>query len=175
MSLFRTLQNSPGTISIFHNKKLPSLVLLYSILDKAGERINNDTTKFQVDVMTNKMPTFDQFQFLINNCAKDEAAKGFIRNAYPLVNPKKSTKEKNSTTIEPPKALRRENWKTFTEGEYAIVYDAFNQLVEDIDANPEHDPSEIFKAPLVVDWDQCIVAGDEHSLEEILDKYRTKK
>lgn len=172
MSLFKTLQNSPATISIFHNKKIPSLTLLYSILDKSAAKINADRQKLNVDVMVNKMPTYDQFSFIVNSCLKDDKSKGFLKNAFPLVSPKQSSGEKLRITQIPPIQLQGKNWKTFSEGEYAIVYEAFQSLVDDLDAHPEHDPSEIFRAPLLVDWDQCLVAGDESSLEEILAKYK---
>jgi hypothetical protein len=173
MSLFKTLQNSPATITLFHNKKVPQLVLLYSILEKLSRKLNADRTKFQIDLMENKMPTFDQFKFLINSCISDDASTETVKRCYPLVTPRKtsSEKEKKSVTIAPPLALQNRNFKTFREGEYAMIYDAFNQLVEDAHAHPEHDPSEIFRAPLVVDWDQCLVAGDEATLEQILAKY----
>ncbi|CAH2355009.1 hypothetical protein CLIB1423_20S01992 [[Candida] railenensis] len=173
MSLFKTLQNAPATISIFHNKKIPNSTLLYSILDKASAKINADKEKFQVDVMINKMPTYDQFSFIINSCLKDDKSKSFLKNAFPLVSPKQSSGgEKSRITQIPPIQLQGKNWKTFSEGEYAIVYEAFQSLVDDLEAHPEHDPSEIFKAPLLVDWDQSLIAGDESSLEEILAKYK---
>ena len=58
--------------------------------------------------------------------------------------------------------------KMFSEKEYAMIYDAYNKAVEEKDI-PEED---IFRRPLVVDWDQSLIAGDETTLAAILDKYK---
>ncbi|CAK7890668.1 hypothetical protein CAAN1_01S00364 [[Candida] anglica] len=176
MSLFKTLQNSPATISIFHNKKLPASGTLYRILEKADNKLNASTQQFQVDLMTDKMPTFDQFQFLVNSCTADEQGRSVLLDAYPFMSEKKSSKDRSKVTVQPPVGVQGTNWKTFTEGEYAIVHDAFEHLLaESKSDNPDHDPSEVFRAPLVVDWDQCLVAGDVTSLEHLLAKYQGSK
>lgn len=172
MSFFRTLQNSPATISIFHNSKLPLSGELYHVLDKAYYKLNDDKTKFQVDLMSNKMPTYDQFVLIVNSCLKDQSSKKALKNCYPFMYGKKSGEETNRTTVKPPIRTVDGNSggvNVFSEGEYGMIYDTFNKLKESKD--PEVDASDIFQAPLVVDWDQCLIAGDEDGLSAILKKY----
>lgn len=173
MSLFKSLQNSPATISIFHNNKVSLSNELYRVLDKAYYKLNEDTNNFQVDLMANKMPTYDQFLLITNSCLKDKASKQLLQNCYPFMYGKKSGEINNRITVESP--IRPDNsgsngLNVFSEGEYAMIYEAFNKLVEE--KEPDVNPSDIFQAPLIVDWDQCLIAADKEGLSSILSKYK---
>ena len=62
--------------------------------------------------------------------------------------------------------------KVFSQSEYQKIYDTFNKLVEnENDQSVETNPAQIFKAPLVVDWDQDLLAGDQETLKALLAKY----
>jgi hypothetical protein len=172
MSLFRSLQNSPATISIFHNNKVSLSNELYLVLDKAYYKLNDDKNYFQVDLMANKMPTYDQFLLITNSCLKDRASKLALRNCYPFMYGKKSGEINNKITVESP--IRPNNGdpnglNVFSEGEYAMIYESFNKLIET--KEPDVNPSDIFQAPLIVDWDQCLIAADKEGLSSILSKY----
>lgn len=173
MSLFKTLQNSPATISIFHNNKISLSNELYHVLDKAYYKLNEDKNHFQVDLMSNKMPTYDQFLLVTNSCLKDKASKMVLRNCYPFMYGKKSDETKNKITIESP--IRPDNVGSnginiFSEGEYAMICESFNRFIET--KEPDVNPSDIFQAPLIVDWDQCLIAADNEGLSNILKKYK---
>lgn len=88
------------------------------------------------------------------------------------MNGKQPSETKNRITVESP--IRTDNFDSnginiFSEGEYAMIYDSFNNLVES--KEPDVNPSEIFQAPLIIDWDQCLIAADREGLTNILQKY----
>lgn len=172
MSFFRTLQHSPATISIFHNNKVPLSNELYQSLHKSYFKLNDDKSQFEVDLMANKMPTYDQFLLITSSCLKDKASKRTLKRCYPFMNGKQPSETKNRITVESP--IRTDNFDSnginiFSEGEYAMIYDSFNNLVES--KEPDVNPSEIFQAPLIIDWDQCLIAADREGLTNILQKY----
>lgn len=175
MSLFRTLQNSPATISIFHNTKIPLSSALYQVLEKADNKINSGKrVHFQVDVMANKMPTFSQYQSLASSFIPDLPSRHILNSCYPFLYDQKIAGDKASVTM---KGV--EPTKIFNEGEYQLIYEVFNNSIESKD-HPHatiqgleiEEPEQIFSAPLIVDWDQNLIAGDEESLAEILKKYQ---
>lgn len=180
MSLFRSLQYSPATISIFHNAKIPASAGLYKILDKSYFKLNDDKNQFQVDLMSNQMPTYDQFNTIYNNCTHDQSSKIILKNCFPFMTDKRTRDKTNSVTVTSPVGLLAESQgangngtgslKSFTEGEYNLIYEAFNSLIND--PNPDVNPADLFMAPLVIDWDQNLIANDEQTLSQILDKYK---
>lgn len=174
MSLFRTLQHSPATISIFHNSKVPKSAALYSLLDKSYFQLNNDKNLFQVDVVADQMPTYDQYILIYQQYAKDSASNHILKGCFPFMFDQKSANAKGCVTITSPVGLLSQTQnnaadriKFFTEGEYAMIHEAFNSLTEE-----GADASQLFLAPLVVDWDQQLIANDETTLSAILHKYR---
>lgn len=168
MSLFRTLQISPATITIFHNAKVPASAALYKLLDRSYFELNNDKNQFHVDLMANQMPTHDQFTTIFNQCLHTQSDKQLLTACFPFLNPRTQSKKSTKVTVKSPLGAHG-NIKLFSEGEYAMVYEAFNSLAGQ--ENPEVSPSELFLAPLVVDWDQNLIANDELSLSQILQKY----
>ncbi|KAK7678805.1 hypothetical protein QCA50_018241 [Cerrena zonata] len=87
-----------------------------------------------------------------------------------------STNKNSSITVTSPIGLLANakggsgNLKVFLEGEYSMIYEAFNSLVND--PTPDVNPANLFLAPLVVDWDQNLIANNEESLSVILNKYK---
>lgn len=160
MSLFRTLQSSPATITIFHNSKTPMSSMLYKTLELTVSKLNSSPKKddqFIIDVMKDKMPTFDQFKSIVQmNGIKPE----IIKKIYPLLSDRTDMNKRVTVKGKP---------SLFNEGEYALIYDAFNELISHPDK--EVDPSHIFHAPLVIDWDQNLAAVDPSGVKEILNKY----
>ena len=59
----------------------------------------------------------------------------------------------------------------FSPAEYQMIYDTFNKLQESSDQSINTIASNVFQAPLVVDWDNDVIAGDEETLKAILSKY----
>lgn len=174
MSLFRTLQSSPGTISVFFSKSIPSSSKLKVALEKAAATVNLKRPRFHVDLMESKMPTFDQYNYIVNNCLKDENSKQVLRAAYPVIYGRQSVDEThNRTTIETPIGLQNSGLlggiKLFSEGEYKMVYDEFNKLEEKHD---DETANSIFSPPLVIDWDQSFIGNSQKDLDAMLDKYK---
>lgn len=164
MSLFRTLQHSPATVSIFHNSKIPLSSKLYQVLTQADLLSKKDN--FIIDLMQDRMPTYDQYQLLVSNCVRDAESRGVLKQCFPiLVDRTASGNDKRVTT----RGVLGS--RLFSEGEYQIMNEVFNKAQEGADSVAPTDPSEIFKAPLVVDWDQNKIAGDEEGLKRILEKY----
>lgn len=167
MSLFRTLQSSPATISIFHNPNIPALARLYKLLQNANYQINDSDSHFTVDVAKNQMPTYDQFRLLSRQFTHNAQQKQTLRECYPFLSDKRSATGSSCVTITKP---INSNLNIFSEAEYLIVHEAFIHAVEAND--PDLNPEDIFTAPLVVDWDQNLLATSEDDLEAILSKYR---
>ncbi|CUM66547.1 uncharacterized protein PRCAT00004216001 [Priceomyces carsonii] len=167
MSLFRSLQNSPATISIFHNGKLPASAKIYKLLDNAYFKLNDKKNKFQIDLMQDKMPTYDQYVLLSQKFLKDKASKDTLKQCYPLFSDRKTSGPDDVIIkgVQPSSGL-----KVFNEGEYSMIYDAFNTLITKDDADIKAE--DIFRPPLVVDWDQNLLANDEKGLNHILEKYQ---
>lgn len=169
MSLFRTLQNSPATISIFHNKKIASSSHLYKVLNRAYENLNKEKFYFQLDVMENRMPTFDQYQYIIANTPQSSMNNDVLRACFPLLKDDSSTEETKVETANAISNVKRKQTPSFTEGEYNLFYDTFNKILES--NNSDVDSAAIFKPPLVVDWDQVLIANNEEGVSTILSKY----
>lgn len=170
--MFRTLQSSPSTITIFHSNKIALLNKLYGILDKAATRINTEEAKIHIDVMANTIPTFDQYDTIAHTCLKDNYSKNALATCFPFLGGKKEYKiGQDRTTINSPMILGHSSngLKLFNEAEYAKIVDVFLQLQDARDS--EVDPSEVFLPPLVVDWDQSLIANDEFGVNTILKQY----
>lgn len=60
-------------------------------------------------------------------------------------------------------------FKVFSPNEYERISEAFQESVNS--SEPDIDPSQLFRAPLIVDWDQNLIACDEEGLATILAKY----
>lgn len=161
MSLFRTLQNSPGVISIFTDAR-PVSAKVYQTLNKAYEKLNSEKDKFQLEVAENRMPTYDQYKLLVTN----DKNKLVLDKCYPLLHDRE---------LDIPQTLKQTgiHYSTikglgpnmFNEGEYSMIYEAFEALEK------EKIRQSIFKAPLVVDWDHNVVANDVEGLKTLLKQY----
>ena len=85
MSLFRSLQNSPSTVSIFHNQAIPLSNKLYDILQKAYEtQPEKAKHEFQIDVMKDKMPTYDQYKLITSKYVKNATDKSILHDCFPF-------------------------------------------------------------------------------------------
>lgn len=169
MSLFRTLQSSPATITIFHNAHVPASARIYASLEKAYFRLNEDKNQFLIDLAAKQMPTYDQFKMIYSNCVHSEDCKLVLKQVYPLLSDKLLIENKKSVTIKSLGVNTDRGFKVFSPNEYERINEAFNELVSS--SEPEIDPSKLFKAPLIVDWDQNLIACDEDGLANILAKY----
>ncbi|KAK6461499.1 hypothetical protein DFJ63DRAFT_319763 [Scheffersomyces coipomensis] len=175
MSMFRTLQNSPATITLFHNTKIPLSTALYQILDKAYIKLpSKSPNQFIIDLAKDRIPTYDQYKHIVSNCLVDSKSKKFITNCYPFLNDRTTTGVSASeiVTFKGVAAKNSVSHKLFNEGEYALIEETFNKLHEiKEDDLAAVQPADIFKAPLIIDWDQNLIAADEESLQKILSKY----
>lgn len=168
MSLFRTLQNAPPTISIFHNARVPALAKMFAQLEKAYYRSNDGKELFQLDVAVKQMPTYDQFK-LIYECIHSDAYKQTLKKVYPLLNDRVLVQDRKRVLFKSSGMHTDRGFKVFSHKEYESIREAFSELVNS--SNPETDPSQLFRAPLIVDWDQNLIACDEDGLAAILMKY----
>lgn len=169
MSLFRLLQNSPATISIFHNARAPASAQVYASLEKAYFKLNEDKNKFQLDLMAKAMPTYSQFRDIYLHCIHKELCKEALQTAFPLLSDRRTKSKDASVTYKALGVDTNRGLKVFSENEYEKIHEAFNVAVNEDE--PEIDPSQLFRAPLVVDWDQNLIAADEEGLRAILAKY----
>lgn len=169
MSLFRSLQNSPAIISIFHSSKLPESVALYRSLEKAYYSLNEDKNQFQIDLVTKQMPTYDQFRDINSRCVNSEAAKLVLQRCYPLLQDKLTQSKDTLVTMKSAGIRNDRGVRVFSASEYEKIHEVFDELVNE--KEPEFDPAHLFRAPLVVDWDQNLIACDEEGLQAILAKY----
>lgn len=170
MSLFRSLQSSPAIITIFHNAKVPALARIYASLEKSYYQLNEDKNKFEIDLMAKQMPTYDQFRQIYSNCVHGDRCQGVLKSVFPLLNDKFSHNDDSTVTFKSLGIRHNGGFKIFSENEYNHIHEAFEEFVSK--ENPEIDPNELFKAPLLIDWDQNLIANDEEGLEMILQKYK---
>lgn len=174
MSLFKTLQSSASTVTIFHSSKVPLLKKIYGVLTQANFKLNDDKQRFIIDLMEDTIPTYDQYSTIAHNCLKDTYSKHALKNCFPFVSGTSDSQAgKDRTTITAPAQLGRlldNGMKLFNEGEYYMIYEAFNSVATS--NSSEFDTSQIFLPPLVVDWDQNLIANDEAGVNGILKKYR---
>lgn len=178
MSLFRTLQHSPSTITIFHNANVPALAALYRQLEQAYQTYGDSKDLFTVDLMANQMPTYDQFVTIAQTCLKDDASKMVLRNCFPFMYDQRvlhqheprsvTTKLPVGTDVEESKE-KQVGIRMFSEQEYAVIHEAFTKAID----NKDVAEADIFCAPLVVDWDQLVIAGDDDGLRAVLKRYES--
>ncbi|RCK65353.1 hypothetical protein Cantr_01014 [Candida viswanathii] len=172
MSLFRSLQNSPSTISIFHNQTIPLSNKLYDILQKAYEtQPEKPKHEFQIDVMKDKMPTYDEYKLITSKYLKSAAAKTVLHDRFPFLHDKEVELYNSKGN---PVTIKGAEWnnKIFSPSEYAMIYETFNKLEESTSPSLSTKATEVFSAPLVIDWDNELIAGDEETLDAILAKYK---
>lgn len=171
--MFRTLQNSGGVITIFHHPKVSKLVDLLKTLTQADRKFNNDKQQFLLDKMEKTMPTYDQYATITHNCLKDTYSKNVLKNCFPFVSGTNETAlGKDRVTVQSPinlGTLTSHGLKMFSESEYLMVYEAFAHAIE----SQEFLSTQVFLPPLVVDWDQNLIANDEHGVAAILQKYKS--
>ncbi|OWB80372.1 hypothetical protein B5S32_g4641 [[Candida] boidinii] len=205
MSMFRSLQNSPGSITIFHNSKNPlseSLLIklqnnVYNSI-KYKENLNKNLNFLQkflnsfksnnelnkpIQIKTNNKkilndgssskvstsdylkgrqfrytldistipPTPEQFQFISSILQTHPICKKSFIHAFPNF-----TKDMNhvSDTDGIPKTVQ-EIQKIFN-----------NKSLQELDLE------NYFKTPLVVDWENELIATNEKDVEKILDNYK---
>ncbi|CCE84102.1 Piso0_004705 [Millerozyma farinosa CBS 7064] len=173
MSLFRTLQHSPAVITMFHNQKVPASASLHDILSKAYYKLNDKDQLFQLDVCSNQMPTYDQYVLITSQCLKDKQSQSIIDACFPFMYERQLSEAKKRVTIRSPSGITPSpsgGHKVFSEGEYSLISETFASLLEE--NHPNVDPANIFKAPLVIDWDQCLIANDESTLSTLLKAYK---
>lgn len=170
MSFFRLLQNSPSTISIFHNARVPASARIYASLEKAYFTLNEDKNQFQIDTMAKQMPTYDQFRTIYSQCVHSDESKNVLKTVYPFLDDKVTRSKDSCVTFKALGMNTNRGFRVFSENEYNNIHEAFTELVAEKD--PEIDPAQIFRAPLLVDWDQNMIACDEEGLQQMLAKYR---
>ena len=100
MSLFRTLQHSPATLTIFHDATIPLSNILYKALSRAHFNLkDNSKHEFQIDLMQNKMPTLDQYQSLVRNCLPDSRSKSILHGCYPFLHDRRTLGSSHSEIV----------------------------------------------------------------------------
>ena len=173
MSFFRSLQNTPATISIFHNAHVPTLARVYASLERAYYKLNDDKNLFQIDLMAKAMPTYDQFKMIHSQCVHSEESKNALKTVFPLLNDKLTKSDDACVTFKALGVNNERGFRVFSQNEYEKIHEAYTELVNQ--KEPEIDPSLVFRAPLLVDWDQNLIASDEEGLDHILQKYRLEQ
>ena len=119
------------------------------------------------------MPTYDQFKAIYSQCVHSEESKNALKSAFPLLSDKLTQSKDARVTF---KALGMDNergFRVFSQNEYERIHETYTELVNL--KEPEFEPSLVFKAPLLVDWDQNLIACDEEGLDMILAKYRPEE
>ncbi|CAN3502492.1 putative redox protein Fmp46p, mitochondrial [Diutina catenulata] len=143
--MFRTVQNGASALTLFHNSRSKVSEQLYHALK--GATSSKLADRISLDVAANQMPTYNQFQTIVSNVPADDSyQQGVLRAAFPWL--------KRSSVL---------------EDEYEVFHEAFSKA----QANPElpDQGSEVFQAPLVVDWDKAQIANDPEGLKKILEAY----
>lgn len=87
-----------------------------------------------------------------------------------MLNDKFTQSEHSSVTVKSLGIRNDRGFKIFSQNEYTHIHEAFEKLINE--EHPEIDPNELFQAPLLIDWDQNIIANDMDGLKLILKKYK---
>lgn len=164
------MQSTPATISIFHWAKVPTSARVYASLEKAYFKLNDDKNLFQIDLMAKQMPTYDQFKTIYSQCVHGDVCKDVLKTVFPLLNDKLSNSSENRVTFKALGMDHERGFRVFSQNEYEKLHKAYTDLVGQNE--PDIDPTLLFKAPLLIDWDQNMIACDEDGLEAMLEKYR---
>lgn len=141
MSMFKSLQNMGGVITLFHN---PASKASESLLKKLQLNVSNGSKsgefKYTIDTTTNP-PTPEQFEFFKESLHMHPFCKKALKTAFPkLTEGKNLVKDLQSIDSESLRGLKTVDGK-------------------------------LFVPPLVVDWDHKLLAVTENGLEKILDQY----
>jgi hypothetical protein len=169
MSMLKTLQSTPGVITLFHSSKQPAMKLLNTLVLESnptsppnqegisaskrslwsyiskGKQESQRLEKYQVEDIKDQLPTYDQLK-LIRSFVVDEKTKG-QQHIFSKVFPQFV---KDGTIIIPEEL-----------GTIELRNETFTQLVQE----------GVFNPPLVVDWDLGKIANDERSLQQLLKSY----
>ncbi|OUM55445.1 hypothetical protein BVG19_g4985 [[Candida] boidinii] len=205
MSMFRSLQHSPGSITIFHNAKNP---LSESLLNKLQHSVYNSTRHKE---NLNKNSTFLQKLF---NAFKSE--KELNKPTQIKTNNKKISNDGSSSKVSTSDYLKGKQFRytldistipptpeqfqfissilqthPICKKSFIHAFPNFSKdmnHVSDTDGIPktvqelkkvfsdkslqELDNENYFKTPLVVDWENELIATNEKDVEKILDNYK---
>lgn len=168
MSFFKTLQHLPATITIFHNARIPTLARVYARLERAHEQLIGKEP-FVIDLMARQMPTYDQFKYIRNKCGVSTDGHKALALCYPLMSDQYQLHNDRRSTMKSVGEPTEHGYSLLSAADYENLHKAFLSQVSE--KEPEIDPSLLFKAPLVVDWDQNLLAVDEEGLDRMLERY----
>lgn len=125
--------------------------------------------------MEDTLPTYDQYCLISNSCLKDNYSKNVLKKCFPFLSDRSEDKVgQDRVTVKPPVQIGRllgSGLKVFNAGEYAMISEAFEAIKS---KEGTFEAAEVFSAPLVIDWDQNLIANDEYGVNNILSKYRSK-
>lgn len=188
MSMFKTLQNNPGVITIFHNAQSQLSKTLLTNLQRSAKPFHQQESsqhqslfnkilhgksdsesktpreKYLIEEVDSGFPTYDQLKMIKSFVKTHPSSKSTFIDVFP-----KFIDEK---------ALNSQN----TGGK-----DKYNINISDIKIPDELDTIELintdyrkllqdgwFKPPLVIDWDNNLIANNEFTLDRILKHYRAE-
>lgn len=180
--MFKTIQNNPGVITIFHNTKSKLSQSLLSKLQQSAKpyhkepessktqsifsRIiygNSDDAsktpqlKYNIEEVDSGFPTYDQLKIIKSFVKIHPASKSTFLQAFPkFVDPNVAHKgfSVNISDLQIPDESET----------IELINTNYDKLIED----------GIFKPPLVIDWDNQLLANNEITLERILRHYRAE-
>ncbi|CDK25909.1 unnamed protein product [Kuraishia capsulata CBS 1993] len=170
MSMFKSLQSMPGVITLFHSPNVKASSDVLKVLQKATTSLESSpksqgflskifggnsskgvkpASRYQLDVAST-FPTPDQFLFIKGTISTHPDCKAAFKSAFP----------KWGETLE--RARDVENLPTQSAVEKQTAGKTLDELVA----------LKLFNPPLVVDWDNQLIASDVEGLTKVLEHYK---
>ncbi|ODQ77663.1 hypothetical protein BABINDRAFT_163378 [Babjeviella inositovora NRRL Y-12698] len=167
MSMFRTMQGAPGVITLFtrpqsrvsdhlfkqlqyyskpfQSKKNPTL--LAKIFGERAPKNGSEEDRYTIDLQ-NTCPTYDQFLTMTSFLSTHKSNFTSFRHAFPPI----GKEMKYVGDLKVPERLEYE----------AMMSKGVNG------------EEESFVTPLVVDWNQALIASDDEGIERIIQYYKAQ-
>lgn len=180
--MLKTIQNNPGVITIFHNSKSQLSQSLLSTLKKSAKPYHKELessknqsifsklfygksddeskspqVKYNIEQIDSGFPTYDQLKIIKSFVKIHPGSKSTFLQAFPkFIEP---------NAINKGFAANISDLKIPDESEtIELLNTDYGKLLKD----------GIFKPPLVIDWDNQLLANNEITLERILRHYRAE-
>ncbi|CCH46860.1 hypothetical protein BN7_6462 [Wickerhamomyces ciferrii] len=183
MSMFKTLQNNPGVITFFNNSQSPISKSLLSKLQKsvkpyhvkkdpdgkqgifdkflnghADSESKTPRAKYNIELVEAGFPTYDQLKIIRSFVKTHPSSKATFTQVFP-----KFIRESS-----PSSGGNGGNKFNANDIEIPDEQDTIELINKDFDELLQND---WFKPPLIIDWDNQLIANNESSLDRILKHY----
>jgi len=184
MSMFKTIQNYPGIITIYHNAQSSLSKTLLSKLQQSNKPYHQQKTtkdqsiwdriingnadaenkspqeKYTIEEIKSGFPTYDQLKLIKSFVNTHPSSKDTFIEVFPrFINERAAMDAVAARSI---KKINISDIKIPEEDETLILIQQGNDYLLQ---------NNWFRPPLIVDWDNSLIANNESTLDRILKHY----